>query len=205
MSDMITFSMNKIESTASKNGGLITTAEIEHCGIHRSRIPFLVKNGYITRESHGIYCLSNEIPDEFQIIQKRSPKLVFSYGTALYLWDMSDRTPHILDISVPQGFNASRIRKDNPKIRFHYVSSDKWDIGITSTFTPSGNPVSLYDKERCIIDLIKRKDRIDKQLYLGALRSYFVNKSTDKIKLLKYAKMFKVEETVRDYMDILDQ
>ena len=205
MSKLNTPPIKQLKTIASENGGLITTAEIEHCGIHRSRIPSLIKNGYLTKEAHGIYCLSDEIPDEFQILQKRSPKLVFSHGTALYLWDMSDRTPHIWDISVPQGFNASRIRKDNSKIRLHYVSADKWTIGITSTFTPSGNSVLVYDRERCIIDLIKCKDKIDKQLYLGALRTYFSNKTTDKIKLLKYAKVFQIERTVRDYMEILDK
>ena len=192
-----------MKNTATENGGMITTSEIEHCGIHRSLIPSLILKGLLTKEGHGIYCMSDEIPDELQITQKRSPKLIYSYGTALYLWDMSDRTPHVLDISVPQGFNASRIKKDIPEIRLHYVSTDKWDIGITETNTPNGNPVRLYNKERCIIDLIKRKSKIDKQLYLDALRRYFNDKSTDKVKLLKYAKIFKIEDAVRDYMEIL--
>ena len=195
--------MDFLVKTATENGGIITTHEIERCGIHRSLIPSLILKGLLTKERHGIYCISDEIPDEFQITQKRSPKLIYSYGTALYLWDMSDRTPNVWDISVPQGFNATRIKKDIPGLRLHYVATDKWDIGITETNTPNGNPVRLYDKERCIIDLIKRKSKVDKQLYLDALHNYFDDKSTDRVKLLDYAKIFNVEDTVRDYMDIL--
>ena len=195
--------IDKIKELAKLNGGMITTAQIENCGINRVMIRGLMEDGILTREAHGIYYYAEELPDDLQILQKRSPKLIFSYGTALYLWDMSDRTPHIWDITVPQGFNGSRIIKNNPNIRLHYISTDKWSVGITETKTPDGNTVRLYDKERCIVDLVKRKDRIDKQLYLQSLREYFSSKETDTNKLLKYAKIFHVETPVRDYVEIL--
>lgn len=195
--------IKKLKELAKLDGGLITTSQIEKAGISKVLIPTFIDDGILLRESHGIYYYADEFPDELQIIQKRSPKLIYSYGTALYLWDMSDRTPHVWDITVPQGFNASRIKKDNKNIRLHYISADKWNVGITETATPDGNIVRLYDKERCIIDLIKRKDKIDKQLYLQALHEYFADKTTDKSKLLRYAKIFRIESSVRDYMDIL--
>ena len=46
-------------------------------------------------------------------------------------------------------------------------------------------------------------DKIEKQLYLHALREYFADGTTDKTALIKYAKIFNTEEKVRDYMDIL--
>ncbi len=64
--------------------------------------------------------------------------------------------------------------------------------------------VKLYDRERCIVDLIKRKDKIEKQLFLQALHVYFEDSTTDKTALIKYAKIFNIEEKVRDYMDILN-
>ena len=69
------------------------------------------------------------------------------------------------------------------------VPPGKWKIGITEAETPNGNIVKLHNKERCIIDLIKRKDKIEKQLYLHALREYFADDTTDKTALLKYAKI----------------
>ncbi len=141
--------------------------------------------------------------DELQILQMNNAKLVYSYGTALYLWDMSDRIPHVWDISVPQGFNASRLKKDNKNIRFHYINEERWQICITETLSPSGNKVRLYDKERCIIDLVKGKDKIDKQLYIQALHEYFEDPSTDKAQLIRYAKIFHIESRIWDYMDIL--
>ncbi len=193
-----------LKELALQNGGLLTTSQIEEVGISRVLIPTFIEDGTLVQEGRGLYCLSDEFPDDLQIIQKNNPRVIFSYGTALFLWDMSDRTPHVWDVTVPQGFNATRIKRDNKNIRLHYIIPDKWNIGITETLSPNGNIVRLYDKERCIIDLIKRKDRIDKQVFIQAIREYFSDKSTDKTKLINYAKLFHIEQPVRDYMDILN-
>ena len=192
-----------LKDLAKQDGGLITTAQIEKAGISRVLIPTFIEEGVLVKERHGTYYYADEFPDDLLLIQKHNPRLVYSYGTALYLWDMSDRTPHVWDISVPQGFNATRLKKDNKNIRLHYINADKWSVGITETLSPDGNKVQLYDKERCIIDLIKRKDKMDKQIYLHALRQYFADSTTDKSQLIRYAKIFHVERPVRDYMDIL--
>ena len=192
-----------LRELAKTDGGLITTAQIEKAGINRVMIPAFIDDGILVKKGRGIYYYADEMPDELQIIQSNNPKLIYSYGTALYLWDMSDRIPHKWDISVPQGFNASRLKKDNKNIRLHYINAERWEIGITETLSPNGNKVSLSDKERCIIDLVKGKDKIDKQLYLQALHEYFEDSSNDKTQLIRYAKIFHIEGKVRDYMEIL--
>ena len=192
-----------LKEIAGKNGGMITTSQIEKAGISRVLIPTFIDEGILIKEARGIYYYADEFPDDLQIIQANNPRVVYSYGTALYLWDMSDRPPHVWDVSVPQGFNATRLKKDNQNIRLHYTNADKWNVGITETLSPGGNKVRLYDKERCIIDLIKRKDKIDKQLYLQALREYFNDRANDHSQLIRYAKIFHIERPVRDYMDIL--
>ena len=192
-----------IKELAKQDGGLITTSQIEKAGISRVLIPTFIDEGILTKESRGIYYYADEFPDDLQILQKNSPKMIYSHGTALYLWDMSDRIPHTWDISVPQGFNASRIKKSNKNIRFHYINANKWCVGITETLSPDGNTVQLYDKERCVIDLIRQKDKIDKQLYLQALKEYFADKKNNHTQLIKYAKIFNIEKDVRNYMDIL--
>lgn len=192
-----------LKDLAKKDGGMITTSQIEKAGISRVLIPTFIDEGILVKESRGIYYYADEFPDDLQIIQANNPRIIYSYGTALYLWDMSDRTPHVWDISVPQGFNATRLKKDNKNIRLHYINADKWSVGITETLSPDGHKVHLYDKERCIIDLIQRKDKIDKQLYLQALHEYFKDRNNNHAQLIRYAKIFHIERPVRDYMDIL--
>ena len=192
----------KIKEIGERNAGVVTTKQIEEVGICRGSIKKFVEDGKLVKETKGLYSLADEILDEYVLLQKRSEKMVFSYGTALYLWGMSDRVPHNISVTVPQGFNSTRITKDNAKIKFHYVQKEIWDLGITYTNTSLGNKVMLYDKERCICDLVIEKNEIDKQLYVQAIKEYF-KVSRDVRRLVKYAKLFGIEEKVRDYMELL--
>jgi hypothetical protein len=115
---------------------------------------------------------------------------------------MSDRVPHILDLTVPQGANVMKIRHDNPDVRFHYVSPHLLGIGKTETHSPQGNTVVLYDKERCICDLIKARSKTDMQLYTQAIKLYFSQEANTR-KLLKYGKQFGIEDKIRTYMEVL--
>ncbi|MCI5601886.1 MAG: type IV toxin-antitoxin system AbiEi family antitoxin domain-containing protein [Clostridiales bacterium] len=193
---------DKIKSIGKMNAGIVTTKQIEEIGIYRGMICKFVNDGRLVKEAKGIYSLADEFPDEYALLQKRSEKIIFSYGTALYLWGMSDRIPHTISVTVPQGFNCTRIKKDFVKIKFHYVKKDIWNLGITNTDTAMGNKVMLYDKERCICDLIMVKNEVNKQLYVQAIKEYF-NADYNIRKLIKYAKLFEIEEKVRDYVEIL--
>lgn len=161
----------------------------------------LVK-GIISKESHGNYVLADDKPDEFRIIQSRSDKLIFSHGTALFLHGMSDRVPHKLDITVPQGDNVSRIKKKYEHTKFHYCKKELWDLGIITIKTPQGYDVRAYDLERGICDLIRDKKDIDAQIYTQALKEYFSGKC-DPRKIIKYARQFNLEPKVRTYMEVL--
>ena len=186
-----------------RNGnGLITTKQAEAAGISRVTLKKYVDSGKITYIRKGLYILQNDLVDEYALIQARSSKVIFSYGTALYLWGMTDRTPHIIDITAPHGHNLTRIFKEPSNLRFHYVVKSYYEIGITETRSPQGSNVKLYDKERCICDLIRRKNFQDMQLYSQAIQLYFQNRPNLR-KLLKYGKLFGIEEQIRTYMEVL--
>ena len=193
---------NRIKKTAKENNGLIKTSQIEQIGISRPMIKKYKDLGYLEQIRKGLYILSDEIADEYAIIQAQSNNAIFSFGTALYLWGMSDRTPHIIDITLPQGSNLSRLKKENPHIKFHYVQNDIYKIGIAETKSPQGAVIKLYDKERCICDIIRSKQKIDMQLYTQAIKEYF-KECPNYRKLLKYSKIFGIEEKVRTYMEVL--
>lgn len=193
---------NKIKKIADENNGFIKTSTVESAGISRPMLRKYVADGKLEQIRKGLYVLADDLADEFALIQIQSTKAVFSYGTALYLLGLSDRTPHIFDISVPQGTNISRLKRDNQNIRCHYVQPDVYDVGITEITSPQGAIVRIYDKERCICDLIKDKDKVDIQIYTQAIKDYF-NTKADRRKLLKYSKALGVEEKVRTYMEVL--
>ena len=193
---------NEIKRLADSNNGFIRTSDIETAGISRMVLRKYVDAGKLEQIRKGLYTLSDDLADEFALIQVQSAKAIFSYGTALYLWGLSDRTPHIFDITVPQGTNISRMKRDVANLRCHYVQPEVYELGVAKTQSPQGATVLLYDKELCVCDLIRDKDKVDIQIYTQAIKDYFHNKN-DRRKLLKYSKILGVEEKVRTYMEVL--
>ena len=193
---------DKVQNKAAENDGIIRTRDVEEMGIYRGYLKDMVDSGSLVRESKGIYTVTSDTPDEYSLIQSRSDRLIFSYGTALYLLGMSDCVPSIIDVTVPQGYNVSRIKKSYPSIRFHYVKPDVLFEGVKTVITPQGYRVKVYDEERCLCDLIKDKKKIDKQLFTQAVKEYFAGSHSAR-KLLKMAKLFGVEDDTRMYMEVL--
>lgn len=193
---------NRIKAMADDGNGFVKTSQIEEAGISRTVIKRYVDSGLLERIRKGIYAPADSDIDEFALLQVHCSSLVFSYGTALYIWGLTDRIPHTFDISVPHGENISRLLRDNQKIKAHYVMKEFYDLGITETQSPQGGLIRLYDKERCLCDLIKDKNQIEKQLYVQAIKDYFKARPNVR-KLLKYGKAFGIEEKIRTYMEVL--
>lgn len=185
-----------------QKGGIVSTSELQNAGIDRALLYYYLTKGILLKESHGSYMLADELPDEFRIIQSRSDKLIFSHGTALFLHGMSDRVPHKLDITVPQGDNVSRIKKIYEQTQFHYCKKELWELGIITLKSPQGYDIKAYDMERCICDLIRDKKNVDIQVYTQAVKEYFSNYCNPR-KMIQYARQFNLEPKIRTYMEVL--
>ena len=192
----------RIEAVAEQNNGFIRTSQVEELGISRPMLRKYTDAGKLEQVRKGLYVLSDDIADEYALLQARSKVAVFSYGTALCLWGLSDRTPHVYDITMPRGANISLLKRDNSNLRCHYVQQEIYELGISETTSPQGATVRLYDKERCICDLIRDKEQMDMQLYSQAIKDYFKSKPNNR-KLLKYGKVFGIEDKIRTYMEVL--
>lgn len=193
---------DKIYHAAEENRKHLTTKQVETIGISRPILTRFVESGKLVRVSRGHYILADSMPDEYALLQARSSRMIFSHGTALFFWGLSDRVPHLLDVTVPQGMNTTVLKRDNDTVRFHYVQPTVFDLGKTETTSPQGNRIVLYDKERCICDLVRARKHIDLQIYAQAIKDFFTG-NVDARKLLKYAKQFGIEDKIRTYMEVL--
>lgn len=191
----------KIARLAGENHNIVQTNMIVEAGIRKEKIGEMLKMGMIERIGRGLYALSMEEVDEYYEFQQACPRGIFSYGTAAYFWELSDRVPNILNCSLPRGYHASA--RLTEKVICHYVSKDLYPIGITEIRSPQGAPIAIYDRERTICDLVKNRKKIDMQLYSMALNLYFRGREKDIRRLMKYGKMFHIVEELEKYMEVL--
>lgn len=186
-------------------GGTLSTSEIVNAGFSPGFLTYLSQKGEIVNETRGIWSLSETPIDDLATITKRWKRCIISYGTALWLHGLSDRTPHTIDLTVPEGYMPRTAHKEFPNINFHTVNKEKYSIGLSKAKTPAGNTVPVYDRERCICDALKARNsnNIDIQLFSDALKRYFSNPKLDMEKLSQYAKLLKVENELHRYTEVL--
>ena len=193
--------LNKILELTKKNGGYITTKEITSQNLNKMALKRLCDKNFLKRISTGHYSLPNMINDDYYKIISKSKNAIFSYTTALFLHNLSDRTPLYFDITVPRGYGGSLQNIDT--VSLHYVDISLLTLGLEIIQSPLGREIKCYNMERTICDIIKDKKHIDKEIYTKALKWYAERKDKDLLKLAIYSKKLKIEKEVAEIMQVI--
>lgn len=188
----------KIIKLLENNNGILLTSDLVNINIPRQYLNILKNKGIIERVSRGIYIQKDKIEDEFYLLQNRFKKGIFSHNTALYFHELTDRTPYKMDMTFSDNY-----RLKNDSIMSHYVKEELYEIGKVQIKSPNGFYINVYDKERTICDIIKSRNKIDSQIVLGAIKMYAKDKNKNLILLSKYAKIFRIEKVLKQYMEVL--
>jgi len=184
-----------------KNNGHITTKQVIQNNINKMALKRLCDNNKLERVSTGYYCLPNTFVDDYYKVLSKCKNAVFSFSTALYLQNLTDRTPIYFDITVPRGYGGNLQNIDN--IYLHYVDKEILNLGMQEIKSPFGMNIKCYDVERTICDLIKDKNNMDKEIYSKALKEYAKKENKDLLKLTKYAQKLNIEKELIEVMEVL--
>jgi len=185
-----------------ENNGIITTKEALSLGIHKNVLKELTTKGELEKIATGLYVLPDENIDDYIYFSYRIPKGIFSHETAAYLQGLSTRMPLIYVMTIKVGDNVSRVKSVRNNIIFKYIKEDYYDIGRITIISPFGREISVYDKERTILDIIKDNDRIDAQVFSEAVKSYFASKEKNLLNLSKYAIKMNMEKALKRYTEV---
>ena len=191
----------KILKIVEKNNGYVTTKEVVKNGINKTFLTNMVKNGTLVRISRGYYGLPNYIEDDYYKIASKSKNARFSMATALYLHNLSDRTPLVYNITLPFGYSG--VLQKEKKVILNFVKRELLDLGVIEMTSPFGMKIKVYDIERTICDIIKNKNKIDAEIFSKALKDYAKSKNKNLSKLTKYARAMNIEKKVSEYMEVL--
>lgn len=193
--------LEKILQLVQKNDGHITTKEVVENNLNKMALKRLCDGGILERVSTGYYILPNILIDDYYKIISKSKSAIFSYTTALFLHNLSDRTPLYFDITVPRGYGGP-LQNINI-VSLHYVDNSVLNLGMEIIKSPLGMDIKCYDVERTICDIIKDKKNMDKEIYIKALKWYAERKDKDLLKLAKYSKKLNIEKEVVEVMQMI--
>ena len=190
--------IEKIKELVENNNGVLLVKEAEKNNIHRQYIKQLEETGYFRKVSKGIYVKENKEVNEFFILGQKYKKGIFSHNTALYFYDLTDRTPIKLDMTFP-----SYITVHDNSIKIHYIKEENHLLGLKEMKLQDGTSIQIYDMERTICDIIRDRNKIDPQIFNDAIKGYIKKKNKNLVLLYEYAEKFKIENILRNYMEVL--
>lgn len=190
--------IEKIKELVENNNGVLLVKEAEKNNIHRQYIKQLEETGYLRKVSKGIYVKGDKEVNEFFILGQKYKKGIFSHNTALYFYDLTDRTPIKLDMTFP-----SYITVHDNSIKIHYIKEENHLLGGKEMKLQDGTSIQIYDMERTICDIIRDRNKIDPQIFNDAIKGYIKKKNKNLVLLYEYAEKFKIENILRNYMEVL--
>ena len=193
--------IEKIRDILKDQNGILFTSDLVKYGIPRTYLSILEKNGEIQRISRGVYSAAGYMVDEMVGIQARYKGAIFSHETALYLLGLTDRTPLFYSVTVPAGYNATSLKASGAKV--YFVNRGLYLLGLITVKSPHGNDIKTFNLERTICDVLRSRNQIDVQLVNEALKRYVIKKERNIDLLYNYARQFRIQKIVREYIEVL--
>ncbi|MCK9482516.1 MAG: type IV toxin-antitoxin system AbiEi family antitoxin domain-containing protein [Bacteroidia bacterium] len=191
----------RIEKIIKKQKGTLLSSDLDKNGIPRTYLSMMVSEGKLERVERGVYVLPDSLEDEMFILQKKYPKLIYSHETALFLHQLSDRTPFEYSVTVSSGYKVVEAISNKSKV--YYVKEGLHMMGVVEVSSSMGNPINIYGVERTICDLIRSRNRIDIQIFSDALKRVSSKKGVDFYLMTEYARLFRVEKILNTYLEVL--
>jgi len=135
------------------------------------------------------------------LYQLRKGKMVYSHETALFLNDLTDRDPVAYCVTVPTGYNTSKLKQDG--LIVHTIKKELLDLGICTKQTTFGNDIRTYNMERTICDILRDRKNQDVAVVSDALKRYVRRSDKDLNRLMRYAGILRIEKVLRNYLEVL--
>lgn len=191
-----------ISSIIKRNKGYVTRKDVVDGKIPTIYLSRYVRKYNLNQIARGFYAEENWIVDPYVVFQYKYPQFIYSFASAIYLQNLGDIIPNYLEVTGP--LNYRPMSKSNYGVITHTDTVDEsYNLGITDIYTNLGNKIKVYDKEKTICDLIKFKDKVEFEVYVKALKNYAKSQDKNVNKLMRYARILKIENKLRNQMEVI--
>lgn len=184
-----------------KHGGQLRMSKALAHGITRYTLYSLRDKGIIEQVTRGVYRLV-ELPPisnpDLVTVSLRFPNAVICLISALAYHGITTQIPHEVAVAVPRGARLPSL--DSPPVRAYKFSGAAFSAGIEK-HRIDGITVRIYSPEKTLADCFKYRNKIGMDVVLEALKLYMTRKKVKLGDLLTYARICRVENVMRPYLE----
>jgi len=194
--------MTDYQSIFDKYDGVMRTYQIQKEKISYQNLQELIKDGSVEKIKYGYYQWQDDKSlTDVSIVVSLFPDAILCDMSALNYYGYCDRISPAWHIAVDSKSNRNKYKLDYPKIKAHFIKNDRLNIGET-TGNIDGVNIKIYDRERVICDCLRHMDRMDKEIFNQAIKSYIKDNNKNSLRLMDYAKKLGVESKARNIVGV---
>ncbi len=186
-----------------EHGGIMSTGQAISSGIHPRNLYAMRDTGALQRVSRGWYRVAEMPPfsePDLVMAALKVPKGVICLISALAFHEITTQVPHEVHLAIPKGEKASRM--GHPPLRIYRFLAEAYTEGVEKHII-DGVPVRIYNIEKTLADCFKFRNKIGQDVAIEALQISWRSKSLDLNKLMHYARICRVENVMRPYLEAL--
>jgi len=185
------------------NNGITRFSTILKAGFHPDSLKILEREKKVEKIARGIYKLANydfrEHPD-LVIVSLQAPRGVICLVSALYFHEATVEIPKYVDIAIPRGTHAYRIKY--PPVRFYRFDSKTWKEGIEE-HEIEGYKIKVYNLAKTIADCFKFRNKIGMDVVRESLKVAITEKNIEPNEIMKYAKICRVDGIIKPILEAM--
>jgi len=184
-------------------GAFFRPSDVVPLGISEPALRTLQRQGSVERVARGLYRLTSAPPSEHYTVAAacaRSPRAIVCLLTALRVHGIGTQLPSEVWLAIPHGAHA-------PRSEFTTVRTVKFTgVFLTAGVEPlrlEGVPTRITNPDRTIIDCLRLKRWIDREVAIEAAREGLRSRRVTANSLLRMAKACGVAERLRQEIELL--
>lgn len=194
----------RLKNIMASGDGTISRKEALRNNVPPATFARFVHTNNLVKLGQGIYAKPECTFDELFLLQRKYPRIVFSGITALSLLGLTDRLYEKIEFTIDKKYRVRKESIGGNTICHIENNTELFNYANTNVKTQFGNTVKCFSKEKIIVEMIRKRDDYDSELFLKALKTFFHKKDKNMDLLLMYARKRKIEEKVYRVLELLD-
>jgi predicted transcriptional regulator of viral defense system len=195
---------SEVIDIARRAGGISSAAELIESGARWEDLYQLRDSGELIELSRGVYRVA-DAPETAHLdlvaVCRRAPEGMICLNSAASFWDLSDEMPAAVHLAIARGRHRPKIAY--PPTRVHVFAAATFSLGRQMEEIDSGEMIAISSKERTVVDLMRLRSRVGRDLALGALRRFLQGGDAKPGELLALSRSLRVGSVVSAAMEPL--
>lgn len=182
---------------------LVRSKDLKEHSVSRSHLWNLAKVGKIERVGHGLYRAKNapiSAHETLLEVAKRVPAGVLCLSSALRYHELTTESPFEIWLAIERDMWTPKM--EFPPLRVVHFSPDTFKFGV-ETHSEDGGSFRVYSPAKTVADCFKFRSKIGMETAIEALRSAYKEKKASIDEISRAAKVCRVVNVMRPYMESL--